>query len=323
MPNLVRPFIYLLQRPRIKLAVNFGSVLLALLVTVLASWHFASAGWPLAHASAGLAAAAGVLFLVGYPIKAYGWSRLFASHERPASFTLAAAGGAASVMGMALPGRFDDAVRIALVRRTPGCPAGVRTLALSLFTLGLVDTVALSPLASTAAAMPGHSAAVRAGLVLVASAGIAAALVLVALPRAVRYRGLIRFRLARWLAAHAPSPREAATALVFVLASWVIRGVALFLLLGSLGIGLSIPLALVFLCAGAASAALPIAPAGAATQAGAGAAILIASGVGTSHAVEFAVASQALAIMAGAAVLLSALAWHAGRRLVAVRLAVG
>ena len=37
------------------------------------------------------------------------------------------------------------------------------------------------------------------------------------------------------------------------------------------------PLALAFLCASAASAALPIAPAGAATQAGAGAAILIAA----------------------------------------------
>jgi hypothetical protein len=302
---------------RARRALNVASVAVALVVTALASWQFASAGWPLADASGWLVAAAGVLFLVGYPIKAYGWSRLFAPHERPGSLSLAAAGGAASVTGMALPGRFDDAVRVAVVRRSPGCPACVRTVVLSLFTLGLVDAVAMTPLASTAAALHGHSTAVRVGLSLVAGAGVAAALVLVALPRMAACGRLIRFRLARWLAEHAPSNRETGTAVVFVLASWLVRGAGLFLLLGALGIGLDLPLALVFLCAGAASAALPIAPAGAATQAGAGAAILIASGVGASRALEFAVASQALAIMAGAFVVLSALAWHGGRRLVA------
>ena len=41
------------------------------------------------------------------------------------------ASGAASVSGAALPGRVDDAIRVAVVRRYPGCPAGVGTLCLS------------------------------------------------------------------------------------------------------------------------------------------------------------------------------------------------
>ena len=51
-------------------------------------------------------------------------------------------------------------------------------------------------------------------------------------------------------------------------------------------------------------------------QAGGGAVILIASGVTASAAVDFALATQALAVMAGAAVVLATLVWHGSRRLV-------
>ena len=56
---------------------------------------------------------------------------------------------------------------------------------------------------------------------------------------------------------------------------------------------------------------LPVAPAGAAMQAGAGAAILVASGVRTEEAVAFGIAAQALVIAAGAAFVLALAAWHA------------
>ncbi|MDQ3865711.1 MAG: hypothetical protein M3304_02615, partial [Actinomycetota bacterium] len=62
------------------------------------------------------------------------------------------------------------------------------------------------------------------------------------------------------------------------------------------------------------SGALPVAPAGAATQAGAGAGILAASGISTGQAIAFAVAAQALVILTGAAVVLFALAWSGSRR---------
>jgi hypothetical protein len=48
---------------------------------------------------------------------------------------------------------------------------------------------------------------------------------------------------------------------------------------------------------------------------GAGAAILVARGVGTADAVCFAVGAQALLILAGAAVIVVAALWHGGRRL--------
>lgn len=308
------------RSPRGRRAINGLSVVFAVAVSVLAGRWLAASGWPLAGARPELVVATAALFLLAYGLKAYGWSRLFAAHERPRPFALAVAGGAASVSGVALPGRFDDAVRVAVVRRHPGCPAGVRALALSLFTLGLIEAVAIAPLASTAAAVA-SSAGLRIGLAFVAAAGVAAAAVVLVLPRAVRSARFVRFRLVRWVGQHWPSKREASKALAFVLASWLMRGVGLFLLLGALGLHLSFPLAIIFMCGGAASAALPIAPAGAATQAGAGAAVLIASGVSVSHAVGFAIAAQTLAVLVGAAIVLSAAAWHTGRRL-APRLAV-
>jgi hypothetical protein len=70
-----------------------------------------------------------------------------------------------------------------------------------------------------------------------------------------------------------------------------------------------------FLCAGAASAVLPIAPAGAATQAGAGAALLIASGVPAEQAFAFAIATQALVIASGAVFVVLFGGQLAGRRI--------
>jgi hypothetical protein len=90
----------------------------------------------------------------------------------------------------------------------------------------------------------------------------------------------------------------------------MLRGTAVFLLLNALSLRSSFPLALAFLCASAASAALPIAPAGAATQAGAGAAILIASGVPAGDALAFSVAAQALVVVTGAAVITLIAAWR-------------
>jgi hypothetical protein len=283
-------------------------------MTALAGWRFAEAGWPFAHGKPVLIVGAGLLFLLAYPVKAWGWRRLFASDERPDMSALAAAGGAASVTGIALPGRFDDAVRVAVVRRSPNCPAGVRALVFSLFALGLIDAIALVPLASTGAAFTG-STTVRIGLALVAAAGVAAAAVIFFLPRLMRCGRVVRFRVAHWLHERSPCAREAAKATVLVHASWLVRAVGVLLLLGGLGLGLSMPLAILFLCAGAASAALPLGPAGAATQAGGGAVILVASGVASSHAIDFALATQTLAVLAGAIVVLGTLLWHGGRKL--------
>jgi uncharacterized membrane protein YbhN (UPF0104 family) len=299
----------LLSDKRVRLLLNGGFGLLLLVVAVVGARKFMSGGWPLHHADPLLVGAAALLFLVASGFKAFGWQRLFAKHERPAAGALAAAGGAASVGGIALPGRVDDAIRIAVVRRYPGSRTGLGAVGLSLIVLGLLDNVALTPLASVAAA-DADSWTTRVGFGVVAVAGVLAAVVIALLPRAPGWQWVQRFRAGRWLGQHTHCTREACAAWVLVSISWALRGTAVFLLLNALSMRGSFPLALAFLCASAASAALPIAPAGAMTQAGAGAAILVASGVHTTEAIAFAVATQALVIVTGAAVILLVASWQ-------------
>jgi uncharacterized membrane protein YbhN (UPF0104 family) len=298
MSSRMQRLVDVVTNPRVRRAFNIVSVVLVVVVGGLVARHFATTGWPIHEANPLLLALAAALFLISYGAKAFGWQRLFSAEQRPHVLTLAAAGGAAAVGGIALPGRVDEIIRIAVVRK--GHTVSIGSIALTLFVLGLIDSVALTPLASVAAALVSVSGLLRAGLGVVAFCGVGAALVVVALPRFVRVRRLQRFRLFHWLAEHATCPRDATKAALFVTTSWTLRAVATFVLLQALGISASFSLALAFLCAGAASAVLPVAPAGAATQAGAGAAILVASGVPAGEAIAFSIAAQALVIASGA-----------------------
>lgn len=49
----------------------------------MACRRFAATSWPLSQGHPGLLVAAGLLSLLGYAFKAYGWRRLFAAGERP------------------------------------------------------------------------------------------------------------------------------------------------------------------------------------------------------------------------------------------------
>jgi uncharacterized membrane protein YbhN (UPF0104 family) len=297
-----------------KRLLNAAAVLVALAVSALVTRHFLRSGWPIHHANPWLVALAAVTFLAAYGAKAWGWQRLFHRDQAPAVLTLAAAGGAASVGGLALPGRCDEVIRVAVVRRCRRRRASFGAVALSLFLLGLLDSAALSPLAAVALAVTRVGTWMTIGLAIVAAAGVAAAAVVVALPRLARVRHVARFRVAGWVAEHATSPRDAAAAWVAVVVSWTLRGIAIFVLLGALGLSTSFALALAFLCASSASAVLPVAPAGAATQAGAGAAILAASGMSVDEAIAFGIAAQALVMAAGAVYVAALAAWHAQAR---------
>jgi uncharacterized membrane protein YbhN (UPF0104 family) len=298
-----------------RLVLTAGAGILALGLIFLALHRFAETSWPLSRGNPGLLVAAGALALLGYALKAYGWRQLFATHERPTPLALVAANGGASVTALALPGRFDDIVRIAIVRRFRNCPAGVRTLCLSLFMLGLIDSAALAPLAFAAAVLPGHSLGVRLGLAFLAAVGLVSAALVIALPHIVSSSRVLRFRLGRWLRPRTTPFREASQAWALVSACWLTRAVGLLVLLGALGVGFSFTLALFFLCATSAAAALPFGPGGTATQAGAGAAVLMASGVGLSDSVAAAVAVQALGIIVGGSILVVAAAWQTGSRM--------
>ena len=302
-----------------RLTLIAGSGALALALSLLAARRFADTPWPLSRGDPGLLTAAGLLFLVAYVLKIYAWRWLFAGDERPQTRALAAATGGSSIVGLVLPGRCADVVRIAIVNRYPGCPAGVRTVGLSIVVLGLIDIAALAPLALASAFVPGYSSAVRTGLILLAGVGFAAAAFVAVLPRLATRGRLARSRLGRWLGPRTTSLRVASGAWALVFVSWLVRTVALLLLLGALGVGFSFALAVLYLSAGAAVGALP-GPAGA-TKAGAGAAALIASGVETSQAFDVALAGQALGVLCGVAILLYAAAWDVRTRFAPTRAA--
>jgi hypothetical protein len=303
-----------LKNRKVQIGLNGGFAAVLLMVMVVGGRTFAHNGFALRHADPLLVSGATLLFLVAYAFKAWGWQRLFPDDDhRPGANALAFAGGAACVGGVALPGRLDDALRIAVVKRFPGVRTGLGAVALSLVVLGLLDNAALAPL-SVVAAAHASSWTVRIGFAVVAFAGVLAALLVASLPRLAERSFVMRFRVGRWLASNTHCNKRAAAALMFISVSWALRGTAVFLLLDALSMRSSFPLALAFLCASAASAALPIAPAGAATQAGAGSAILIASGVHAGSAIAFAVAAQVLVVGTGAIVMLLLAGWHVATR---------
>jgi uncharacterized membrane protein YbhN (UPF0104 family) len=304
----------LLAKKKVQFLLNGGFGLVLLGVSVVSARHFMHQGWPLRSANYWLVGVAGLLFFVAYAFKAWGWQRLFQEHERPGAGALAFAGGAACVGGVALPGRLDDAVRIACVKRYPGTRVGFGTIGLSLVVVALIDNAALAPLASIAAT-DARQWSVRAGFALVTVGGILAATVVALLPKFRGFRFVMRFRLGRWLAEHTQGRKESVVAFLLVSISWSLRGTAVFLLLNALSLRGSFPLALGFLCASAASAALPVGPAGAAMQAGAGATLLALSGVPKADAIAFSVAAQALVVVAGAAVILLLAAWQIALRI--------
>jgi hypothetical protein len=308
-------FLRLLGSPRARVVFNVLSGLLVVGVGIVATRHFITHGWPLHHANVWGVLGAGALFLAAFGFKAWGWQRLFTGDDRPRTLTLAAAGGAATVTGIALPGRCDEVVRIAVVRKLPGKRCAVKKVCLSLFLLGLVDNAALAPFASVAAAIAAPSGLIRAGLVVVAVAGVLAMGVVLGLPHLPRIRRIVKYRIVGWVHAHTAPPREAANSFVLVAVSWALRVAAVFVLLDALSVGTSIPLALGFLIASASAAALPIAPAGGLAQAGAGAALLGAAGIHASQAVAFAVAAQGLIVLAGGSILVLTISLHLAAKL--------
>ena len=313
--SLVAALVCLHRSRRGQWTLAVGSSAVVILLVLLTARHFATTSWPLSNGHPALLVGAGLLLVFAQAFKAYGWGRLFTAEERPKPLALAAGNGGAALIGVVLPGRVDDAMRVAVVHRYRPCPAGVRAICLSLVMLGLIDAVALAPLALAAAVVTGAGSGVRAGLALVAVAGVAAAALILAMPYLAASKRAVRYRLGRWLSPRTTSLRRASQAWALVFACWLVRAGTVLLLLGALGIGYSFTFALVFLCAGAAAAALPIGPAGAATQVGAGAAALLASGVGASQALSFAVSVAALGVLSGTAILLFTVAFRSTQSL--------
>src|SRR5262249_52218003 len=147
-----------------KIALTACLSLVGVAAAALTVRHFVDNGWPLANADPWLVVAAGALFVGAYAAKALGWQRLFHRDVRPSAPALAAATGAATVTGVALPGRFDDVVRVTVVRRFRTSRAGLGAICLSIVLVGFLDSAALTPLASVAAGLTDLSVWPRVGL---------------------------------------------------------------------------------------------------------------------------------------------------------------
>src|SRR5690348_9572342 len=241
----MRPVLDAWRAPRVRRCVNAGFGIAAVATLALVADNLLSQKWPFPRMSIDLAAAAGALALTAAAPKALGWQRLFRGADRPQSLALASATAAASVAGIALPSRFDDAVRVAIAHRLSGRRPPMAALVLSLFLLGMIDAGALAPFAAAAAIVSPVGAASRAGFAIVAGAGIGAVLVVAALPRIRGHARLGRYALTRWLDRHAlDSPADAALAWWLITAAWALRALAIMLLMQAVGIPAPFTLAL-------------------------------------------------------------------------------
>ena len=126
--------------------------------------------------------------------------------------------------------------------------------------LGLIDAAALAPLALPPRRFPGQTLAARIGLAALAGVGVGAGAVVLGHAAVGREQATRRATTGRWLRTRTASFREASQAWALVSMCWLMRTVGLLLLLGALGVGFSLPVALLFLCASSAAAALPVGP---------------------------------------------------------------
>ena len=140
-------------------------------------------------------------------------------------------------------------IRVAVVRRCRRRRASFGAVALSIFLLGLLDSAALTPLAYAPRSSRDVGGWLRAGLLVVAVAGVLAAAVVLGLPR-LRVCGRSRASGSPpSLREHATGPREAIVAWAAVATSWALRALAVFVLLDALALGTDFALALAFVCA--------------------------------------------------------------------------
>lgn len=305
-----------------KLAGGVVFCLLALVACVLVARRLTSSSWPLEHAELSLVVAAAGAYLAAFGFRALGWRYVFASDHRPDSARCLAACGLASASGSVLPFRLDYVVKVATVRRLSGVTLGLDTIVLSIVALGVVDAVALLPLAIAAFATAGTAFVAPLAVVILFCVGCLG--VLVAGSRLARLPLVHRSKLATMVLARVGKTsavnRSTLVAGGMLFACWISRiGGGTFLLL-ALGAGFSPMFVLVVLCMAGLISIVPLTAGGGVATIGATAGVLLALGVSRDVAINFSLASGLLvtaAALAAALVGLTAsltLGITAGRR---------
>jgi uncharacterized membrane protein YbhN (UPF0104 family) len=258
--------------------------------------RLAGTSWPLEDAQLQLVAAAAVAYLSSFVLRAFGWQRLFPGGGRPDRSRCLAACGTAAASGLVLPFRLDYVVKIVTLRRLGGVPLGIDAIALSIVSLGLVDAVAMLPIATAALLTSG--ALFRAPLLVVFLFCLGCVAVLAFGRRLTHLRVVSRSRrlaeIVERVADNSAVSRSTVGAGGFLLGCWTMRALGHTLLLGSLGAGFSPTLAIVVLCMSGAASILPITSGGAVVGVGATAGVLLGLGVPLHVAVNFSLASGLL-----------------------------
>ena len=278
---------------RRKLLGGLAFCLLSLGACVLVARHLSDASWPLEGARAPLVVLAGCSYLGSFGFRAFGWHQLFPRRERPDGARCLAACGAAAASGVVLPFRLDYVVKISTLRGLGGVTLGLETIAVSIVALGMVDAVAMLPLAVSALAMSGP--VLRAPLIVVVLFCIGCLGILTLGQRLARLPLVSRsHRLHAVYRRVADSTRFSRPTLIaglLLLGCWTSRALGSTLLLSALGVRFSPTLALVILCMSGATSILPITAGGAVAGMGTTAGVLLALGVSKGVAVNFSLAS--------------------------------
>ena len=263
---------------------------------VLVARHLTDASWPLDGARVSLVFIAGGLYLASFGFRAFGWQQLFPSRERPDGARCLASCGAAAASGVVLPFRLDYVVKIFTLRRLGGVSLGLKTIAVSIVALGMVDAVAMLPLAAYALTVSGP--VLRAPLIVVVLFCLGCLGILTGGQRVSRLPLVGRSdRLQAVYRRVAESTRFSRLTLVaglLLLGCWTSRALGTTFLLSALGVRFSPTFALVVVCVSAATAILPITAGGAVAGMGTTAGVLFALGVSKNVALNFSLASGLL-----------------------------
>jgi len=275
-----------------------GGIALSVMIVVacfLTARRLTTSGWPLQQANVALVLTASAAYLASFFLRALGWQRLFPG-DRPDRSRCLAACGAAAASGVVLPFRLDYVVKIWTLRKLGGVRLGLDTVGLSILSLGMVDAVAMLPLAVCALAT--SDAIFRAPLVVVLLFCIGCITALALGPRLVELpfvdRSVRVQRGFRRVGDHVSVTRSTFVAAGFLFGCWVTRALGCALLLSALGAGFSPLLALVVICIAAATSILPITAGGAIVNIGTTSIVLIGLGVTQQAAINFSLASGML-----------------------------
>jgi uncharacterized membrane protein YbhN (UPF0104 family) len=280
-----------------RLRVGAGVALSVVIVGAcfLTARRLTTTSWPLQEANVALVLTASAAYLSSFFLRALGWQRLFPG-DRPDRSRCLAACGAAAASGVVLPFRLDYVVKIWTLRRLGGVRLGLDTVGLSIVSLGMVDAVAMLPLAVCALIM--SDAVFRGPLVVVLLFCLGCIAILALGPRLVRLPFVNRSdrveRSFRRVGNHVGVSRSTFVALGFLFGCWTMRALGCALLLSALGAGFSPSFALVVICLAAATSILPITAGGALVNIGTTSVVLLGLGVTQRAAINYSLASGML-----------------------------